>query len=233
MRLPIRYSVVTGAGPHSPIHLFFHTMRIPRWWWRECGRCMGTGKYGNCTSSTIQLLAKSIQESTSVSQKIYPSPITMIDTSEVSYFEHTAATSESSNSEPCRQGNSRAIDYTSTDLVYGSCLFLRFYVAPPWEGTYLADIKVVYLHSPAWESHRKYLRFTVDRTMYQFITLPLGISATSRIFTFILKPVLALLRATGVKLHTYLDKWLGSTLSRLLAKKSWPLSYPVTIHVKR
>ena len=54
--------------------------------------------------------------------------------------------------------------------------------------------------------------------MYQFITLPLGISATSRIFTFILKPVLALLRATGVKLHTYMDKWLGSALSRLLAR---------------
>ena len=75
------------------------------------------------------------------------------------------------------------------------------------------DIKDAYLHIPVQARFRKYLRFTVDGVVYQFRTLSFGLSVAPRIFTLILKPVLARLRAQGICVQGYLDDWINRGLS--------------------
>ena len=55
---------------------------------------------------------------------------------------------------------------------------------------------------------RKYLRFVVNKKVYQFTCLPFGLATSPREFTKLLRPVVSLLRQQGVKLHVYLDDWL-------------------------
>ena len=87
----------------------------------------------------------------------------------------------------------------------------------PGEWTFQIDIKDAYLHIPVHRDFRKYLRFTVGTEVYQFKTLPFGLSVAPKIFTETLRPVLGLLRSRGIKIHAYLDDWLGRALSQLLA----------------
>ena len=58
------------------------------------------------------------------------------------------------------------------------------------------------------EAVRKYLRFVVNKKVYQFTCLPFGLATSPREFTKLLRPVVSLLRQQGVKLHVYLDDWL-------------------------
>ena len=53
----------------------------------------------------------------------------------------------------------------------------------PGEWCTQIDIKDAYLHIPVQARFRKYLRFTVDGVVYQFRTLPFGLSVAPRIFT--------------------------------------------------
>ena len=64
------------------------------------------------------------------------------------------------------------------------------------EGDWMAsiDLKDAYLLVAIWEGHRKYLGFTWKHTLYEFQCLPFGLSSAPRIFTKLLKPVLARLR---------------------------------------
>ena len=55
---------------------------------------------------------------------------------------------------------------------------------------------------------RKYLRFVVNKKVYQFTCLSFGLATSPREFTKLLRPVVSLLRQQGVKLHVYLDDWL-------------------------
>ena len=87
----------------------------------------------------------------------------------------------------------------------------------PGEWTFQIDIKDAYLHIPVRESYRKYLRFSVGREVFQFRTLPFGLSVAPRIFTLTLRPVIALLRSQGIRVHAYLDDWLGRALSQSMA----------------
>ena len=48
----------------------------------------------------------------------------------------------------------------------------------------------------------------VNKQVYQFTCLPFGLATSPREFTKLLRPVVALLRQQGVKLHVYLDDWL-------------------------
>ena len=70
------------------------------------------------------------------------------------------------------------------------------------------DIRDAYLHVPMHQAVRKYLRFVVNKKVYQFTCLPFGLATSSREFTKLLRPVVSLLRQQGVKLHVYLDDWL-------------------------
>ena len=76
------------------------------------------------------------------------------------------------------------------------------------EWTVSIDIRDAYLHVPMHQAIRKYLCFMVNKQVYQFTCLPFGLATSPREFTKLLRPVVALLRQRGVKLHVYLDDWL-------------------------
>ena len=75
--------------------------------------------------------------------------------------------------------------------------------SPTWR-----DIHDAYLHVPMHQAVRKYLRFVVNKKVYQFTCLPFGLGTSPREFTKLLRPVVSLFRQQGVKLHVYLDDWL-------------------------
>ena len=68
------------------------------------------------------------------------------------------------------------------------------------------DLKDAYFHIGIHPADRRYLRFCHNGTAWQFTVLPFGLSTSPRVFTKILKPVLAY--AHRVKLHMYIDDWL-------------------------
>ena len=69
------------------------------------------------------------------------------------------------------------------------------------EWTVSIDIHDAYLHVPMHQAVRKYLRFVVNKRVYQFTCLLFGLATSPREFTKLLRPVVSLLRQQGVKLH--------------------------------
>lgn len=70
------------------------------------------------------------------------------------------------------------------------------------------DLQDAYLHVPIFPKHRKYLRFAIDETVYQFKVLCFGPTSSPRVFTKIVSVVAAHLRKQGIRLAVYLDDWL-------------------------
>ena len=77
-----------------------------------------------------------------------------------------------------------------------------------YEWTTSIDIQDAYLHIPMAAAASRYLRFQVNRQVYQFGCLPFGLATSPREFTKMLRPVVHLLRLQGIKVHVYLDDWL-------------------------
>ena len=75
------------------------------------------------------------------------------------------------------------------------------------EGDWLCkvDLKDAYFCIPIHPDHRKFLRFIHEDQMLQYRSLPFGLASGPRLFTKIMKPVIALLRRIGVRLVIYLD----------------------------
>ena len=57
------------------------------------------------------------------------------------------------------------------------------------------DLKDAYFAVPIHDTHQKYLRFIWQQQTYQFTCLPFGLSSAPRIFTKLLKLVVAYLRS--------------------------------------
>ena len=57
------------------------------------------------------------------------------------------------------------------------------------------DIRDAYLHVPMHQAVCKYLRFVVNKKVYQFICLPFGLATSPREFTKLLRPVVSLFEA--------------------------------------
>ena len=67
------------------------------------------------------------------------------------------------------------------------------------------DLKDAYLTVPIWINYQKYLRFLWKDNMLEFACLPFGLASAPRVFTKLMKPVVALLRQQGIRLIIYLD----------------------------
>ena len=67
------------------------------------------------------------------------------------------------------------------------------------------DLRDAYYTIPIHPKSRKYLRFMWGNVLWQFKALPNGLSSAPRLFTKVLKPVLASLRAQGHTVLAYLD----------------------------
>ena len=74
------------------------------------------------------------------------------------------------------------------------------------------DLKDAYFTIPINPHHQQYLRFTVDRSCFQFTCLPFGLSCTK-----VMKPLMAFLRAWGIRIIMYIDDMLILAESRELA----------------
>ena len=67
------------------------------------------------------------------------------------------------------------------------------------------DLKDAYLTVGVHPESRKFLRFVWLGQTYQFLALPFGLNTAPRIFTKLLKPVVAYLRTRNIRLLIYLD----------------------------
>lgn len=67
------------------------------------------------------------------------------------------------------------------------------------------DLKDAYFTVPVSKQHQPLLRFMHGGLRYQFSCLPFGLGPAPRLFTKLLKPVVALLRRLGLRLLIYLD----------------------------
>jgi hypothetical protein len=67
------------------------------------------------------------------------------------------------------------------------------------------DLKDAFLHVPISPSHRHFLQFQWKDRLYQFRTLPFGLSLSPLVFTKILRPLLRWARRRGIRLSAYLD----------------------------
>lgn len=67
------------------------------------------------------------------------------------------------------------------------------------------DLKDAYFTVAVKESHHKYLRFRWKGCVFEFNCMAFGLAPAPRIFTKILKTVMAFLRRQGIRLVIYLD----------------------------
>ena len=77
------------------------------------------------------------------------------------------------------------------------------------------DLKDAYFVIPIWKNQRKYLRFLWKDTLLEFACLPFGLAVAPRLFTKVMKPVVALLRRAGIRLIIYLDDLLFMNQSQV------------------
>ena len=75
------------------------------------------------------------------------------------------------------------------------------------------DLKDAYFAIPIAMDHRKYLRFAWLNNLFEFTCLPFGLACAPRVFTKVMKPLIATLRQMGHESCDYIDDslLLGST----------------------
>ena len=66
------------------------------------------------------------------------------------------------------------------------------------------DLKDANFVIPIGENHQKFLRFSWKDSLMEFACLPFGLASAPRIFTKLMKPVVALLRRSGIRQIIYL-----------------------------
>ena len=92
------------------------------------------------------------------------------------------------------------------EAVFPNCYFARI------------DLQDAFLSINVHKSSQPYLAFTWGDRSYCWTRLPFGLKTSPRVFTKLLKPVVATLRQEGITLIVYLDDFLliGDTPSRVL-----------------
>jgi len=70
------------------------------------------------------------------------------------------------------------------------------------------DFKDAYFHIPMAEEHRRFIAFKWKGVPYVFNCLVFGLTSSPRIFSKVMKAVVAYLRAQGIRMIFYLDDWL-------------------------
>ena len=67
------------------------------------------------------------------------------------------------------------------------------------------DLRDAYFSIPIHEDHHRFLGFSWEKAYYCFQCLPFGLSSAPRVFTKVLKPVMAAIRCRGIRSMIYLD----------------------------
>ena len=76
------------------------------------------------------------------------------------------------------------------------------------------DLQDAYFHISIYPAHRKYLRFAFRGTVYEYQTLPFGLSLAPRVFSKCVEAALNPMRASGLRVFAYLDDFLLCAPSR-------------------
>ena len=103
---------------------------------------------------------------------------------------------------------------------------LESIVTPAWGAS--LDLRDAYLHVPIRPEDRKFLRFMYNSVMYEFATLPFGLSTSPRVFTRVVKTIGAALQRRGVMIFMYLDDWLVVGPSRAATDAALRLTWHLT-----
>ena len=90
------------------------------------------------------------------------------------------------------------------------------------------DLTDAYLTVPMHPDSRKFLRFLLGDKTYEFTAMPFGLNVAPRLFTKIMKPVVASLKSQGVRLIIYLDDILiiASSIETLNRHKTLAIRIP-------
>ena len=95
------------------------------------------------------------------------------------------------------------------------------------EGGWLVspDLQDAYLQVPVHPSSRRYLKFCVWESVYQFCALCFGLSTAPQVFTCVMAPVSAIMHRHGFRILRYLDDWLilASTFQEIVRAKDFLL----------
>src|SRR5205823_14204249 len=85
------------------------------------------------------------------------------------------------------------------------------------------DLNQAFYHVPLAESQRQFFTFDFLNKRYYFTCLPFGLMTSPRIFTKILKPIIKMARAQGIRLVAYLDDLLlmASSKEEAMEKVKW------------
>ena len=76
------------------------------------------------------------------------------------------------------------------------------------------DLQDAYFLVPISPEHYKFLRFFWKGNLYEYLCLAFGLCSAPRVFTKLLKPVVAYLRERGIRIIIYLDEMLILNTSR-------------------
>ena len=71
------------------------------------------------------------------------------------------------------------------------------------------DLSDAYFHVLIAPRFRKYLRFCWKGQVFQFKTLPFGLSLAPYVFTRVVAAFVEFIRSKGIRFHAYLDDWLS------------------------
>ena len=105
-----------------------------------------------------------------------------------------------------------------------------------FKNVYMAtlDLKDAYFMVPIYQSHEKYLRFRFQETIYEFNSLPMGLSTAPYMFTKLLKPIFNFFRQKGILCLILI---LGSTKAEVQCNNNFMLdilqSLGFFIHIKK
>ena len=67
------------------------------------------------------------------------------------------------------------------------------------------DLKDTYFAVPVHQNHQQFLRFTWENNIDKFTCLPFGLNTAPRVFTKLLKPVMAYLTSKGIMIVIFID----------------------------
>ena len=86
------------------------------------------------------------------------------------------------------------------------------------------DLKDAYFHVPVALKFRKYMRFMIDDKVYEFLSMPFGLSTAPKIFTTIVVEFKKVAMTRGFNINQYLDDWINRDLSHVIAQnRIWQL----------
>jgi hypothetical protein len=81
------------------------------------------------------------------------------------------------------------------------------------------DLLDAYYHVLIHPRDRKFLRFAFQGQVFQFRALPMGLSASPRIFTRIIKCFKGFIQRQGIRFYLYLDDWLVQSQTRVVVAR--------------